>query len=274
MPEELVTIGYLSEFVYETEWAHTKGEVTALRNSEEVVNHFHTDTLVSEIRPFHISEFVSSLRSKGNSPGTINRKLAALSKMLTVAYRNEWIDSRPHIPRQKEPTHRIRWITKDEERQMAVHSYPHFARLWTVLIDTGLRVGEALRLPAADVDLDQNRIHVWDTKSDKPRSIPMTKRVRDILSAGTFFNITQDQVNYQWNRMKSAMDLHDDKFFVPHICRHTFASRLVQRGVGITVVQQLCGHKTLEITLRYAHLAPSNVEDAIQMLEEDHAAAR
>jgi site-specific recombinase XerD len=49
---------------------------------------------------------------------------------------------------------------------------------------------------------------------------------------------------------------------------------LVQRGVGITVVQQLCGHKTLEITLRYAHLAPSNVEDAIQKLEEDHAAAR
>ena len=74
--------------------------------------------------------------------------------------------------------------------------------------------------------------------------------------------------------MKSAMDLGDDKFFVPHICRHTFASRLVQRGVGITVVQQLCGHKTLEITLRYAHLAPSNVEDAIQKLEEDHAAAR
>ena len=64
------------------------------------------------------------------------------------------------------------------------------------------------------------------------------------------------------------MSLMDDSHFVPHICRHTFASRLVQRGVGITVVQQLCGHKTLEITLRYAHLAPSNLDEAIKKLEE------
>ena len=68
MPEELVTIGYLSEFVYETEWAH-QGRSDRSSQHEEVVNHFHTDTLVSEIRPFHISEFVSSLRSKGNSLG-------------------------------------------------------------------------------------------------------------------------------------------------------------------------------------------------------------
>lgn len=269
MPQEEVTLGYLGDFVYRTEWAHTKGEVTALRNSEEVVAYFDGDTIVSDIRPIHISEFVSTLRDLGNSNGTINRKLAALSKMLTVALRNEWIDTKPHIPRQKEASHRIRWITPDEELVMSQHSDPRFAKLWTLLIDTGLRVGEALRLEPMDIDMGQNRIHVWENKADKPRSIPMTKRVRSILDGHDFMDITQDQVTYQWNKMRKALGLTNDAHFVPHICRHTFASRLVQRGVGITVVQQLCGHKTLEVTLRYAHLAPSNLDEAIKTLEEE-----
>lgn len=274
MPQELVTLGYLSDFVYRTEWAHTKGEVTAIRNSDEVVDYFDSDTVVSEIRPYQISEFVSTLRDRGNSNGTINRKLAALSKMLTVAQRNEWIDTKPHIPRQKEPVHRIRWIDRDEELLMRENSKDEMALLWSFLIDTGLRVGEALNLEYKDVDHKANRIRVWENKADKPRSVPMTTRVAEIVEpngydSGPFEYITQNRITYEWNKMKKVMDLEEDSYFVPHICRHTFASRLIQRGVGITVVQQLCGHKTLDITLRYAHLAPSNLDDAILKLEEE-----
>jgi len=55
--------------------------------------------------------------------------------------------------------------------------------------------------------------------------------------------------------------------FVPHCLRHTCASRLVQREVNLKVVQQWMGQKSIQITLRYAHLTPSNLMDAVQILE-------
>ena len=54
---------------------------------------------------------------------------------------------------------------------------------------------------------------------------------------------------------------------IPYICRHTCASRLVQNGVALPVIQKWLGHKTLQVTLRYAILAPSSLTDAARVLE-------
>jgi site-specific recombinase XerD len=63
------------------------------------------------------------------------------------------------------------------------------------------------------------------------------------------------------------MQWDDDKQAVPHALRHTFVSRLVQRGVPILSVKELAGHKTIDVTLKYAHLAPHNLKSAIDVLE-------
>ncbi len=67
--------------------------------------------------------------------------------------------------------------------------------------------------------------------------------------------------------MKCVMELEHDDQFIPHCLRHTCASRLVQRGVPILVVQQWLGHKTIQMTMRYAHLCPTNLEEAVKVLE-------
>jgi site-specific recombinase XerD len=64
------------------------------------------------------------------------------------------------------------------------------------------------------------------------------------------------------------MGLGEDNQFVPHALRHTCASRLVQRGVPLKVVQEWLGHKTILTTMRYAHLAQSNLMSAMQVLED------
>ena len=61
--------------------------------------------------------------------------------------------------------------------------------------------------------------------------------------------------------------LGDDTDFVPHCLRHTCASRLVQKGVHLQVVQQWLGHRAIQTTLRYAHLAPKNLNSARDVLE-------
>ena len=63
------------------------------------------------------------------------------------------------------------------------------------------------------------------------------------------------------------MGLTDDPNFVFHALRHTFVSRLVQRGVNLRTVAELAGHKVLATTMRYAHLAPKDLVAAIQVLE-------
>lgn len=67
--------------------------------------------------------------------------------------------------------------------------------------------------------------------------------------------------------MREALGMQHDKQFVFHVFRHTFCSRLVQAGVPIEVVQKLAGHETLQMTMRYAKLAPRNLTSAISVLE-------
>jgi len=100
----------------------------------------------------------------------------------------------------------------------------------------------------------------------------MTKRIDGQLSVMMYdkkstdhiFTLKVHQIRSAWDRMKNTLGLHDLRF---HDTRHTFASRLVQRGVPIPEVQELLGHRDIQMTMRYSHLAPQNLRSAIDKLE-------
>ena len=69
-------------------------------------------------------------------------------------------------------------------------------------------------------------------------------------------------------RLREGLGWTDEpKYFRWHDMRHTFASRLVQSGVPLYVVQKLLGHPSITMTERYSHLHPHNYKDAISNLE-------
>ena len=146
-------------------------------------------------------------------------------------------------------------------------------------LDTGFRKGELLRIEGRDKR--DNMLSTWKTKNGKYRTVPLTKRAQAVLNRriethgdGPLFpGVTEDSTRYHWDTMREFLGFADDEQFVFHVLRHTFVSRLVQRGVPLKVCSELAGHKTIITTMRYAKLAPTNLIDAINLLEPAHVEA-
>lgn len=221
-----------------------------------------------------LDELVGKLRARGNSNATINRKMAALSKLLRKAFKMGSIHSLPEFRRQKEHAGRIRFLDREEEERLfaAIRARSEDAwRLSIFLVDTGCRLGEALGLTWNDVQA--GRASFWITKSARSRTVPLTRRAMKVVNVpkagleGPFAMLKQAPYRAIWNEAKAEVGLGDDGQVVPHALRHTCASRLVQGGIDLRRVQMWLGHQTLTMTMRYAHLATSDLDPCVDVLE-------
>jgi integrase len=79
-------------------------------------------------------------------------------------------------------------------------------------------------------------------------------------------NPTYPQLRHYWDAARGQMGLTDPELFVFHACRHTFATRAIQAGVNIRVLQMLMGHKTIQTTIRYSHVDDRTLSDAIAQM--------
>lgn len=217
---------------------------------------------------------IGTLRERGNSNATINRKMAALSKLLRKACKMGDIYSLPEFRRQKERSGRIRFLEIDEEERLFAeirHRSDHYWQLAVFLVDTGARLGEATGLLWNDIH--DGTATFWLTKSGRSRTVPLTHRARKILGSmertkfGPFGKIKQYQFRAVWHEAKAAIGLSTDSELVPHCLRHTCASRLVRGGVDIRRVQMWLGHQTLQMTMRYSHLATHDLDVCVPILE-------
>ena len=171
-------------------------------------------------------------------------------------------------------------MTREEEyillRKLEARD-PCYRDLCVFLIDTGARVGEALGLRHGDVH--NGKATFWITKSGRSRTVPLTDRAVCALAnqarraGGPFRHVPYQKFRYHWNAVKKEMGLKDDKQFVPHMLRHTCASRLVQAGIDLRRVQTFLGHQTIQMTLRYAHLATDDLDQCVIALDRINAKA-
>jgi len=268
-----LTLSHWLDKTYRVFWADASDPEKARHKMAELNAYFGSKRNINDITTEVIDVFISSLKSKGNANSTINRKLATLSK--TLKYADECVQLRhaPKVHRQKEPLGRIRYVTPEEETQIMdtldQWNLKDLKDSITVLIDTGLRRSELGRLTKQDVS--QGMLSVWQAKNSTPRSVPMTARVKEVIERrmataeqSKLFPKKAETLSHNWDRIRYHLKLDD---VVLHSFRHTTASRLVQRGVSLATVQQWMGHKTIQMTLRYSHLSPKNLSDAVACLE-------
>ena len=239
----------------------------------------------------------SSMRTKaGKSPATINRELAALSAAINwCVVEMEWRLPNPVKGRTlKEPEGRVRWITRAEldsmcrvaRKQRFGVMLEDFMRL---AVNTGCRKEEMLGLEWRRVDF-ANRLIYLDgehTKAAKRRSIPLNEGSLAALKSRmaeraehcpatpwVFARKNGAKVTDLSEGFERACEKSGITDFTIHDLRHTCAAWLVSAGVPLIEIRDLLGHSTIQMTEKYAHLAPARVRDAVSVLDKPVSQSR
>jgi site-specific recombinase XerD len=207
-------------------------------------------------------------------PATANRYRALLSLVYRLGVQNRKVIQNPArlMRHRKENNSRLRWLTREEEKKLrtaievlGAQHLPEF----DLALHTGLRRSEQYRLTWDCVDLERQILTVPQSKNGEIRHVPLNSAALTALlmlkkyssSTGRVFRATGPR---QW--FDPAVQNSGLTDFTWHCLRHTFASRLVMAGVDLRTVQELMGHKTISMTCRYAHLAPSHKLAAVERL--------
>jgi integrase len=178
----------------------------------------------------------------------------------------------------KENNARVRFLTPDEEAALFAELEPADQAVVLVALHTGLRQAEQFRLRWECVDLANRVLMVPRSKSGDARRVPMNDGVLETLRVlpsrlkspwvfpSAVGETPLDARNFYNRVFVPALERAGIEGFHWHDLRHTFASRLVMAGVDLRTVQELMGHKTQAMTLRYSHLSSQHQLDAVQRL--------
>jgi integrase len=231
---------------------------------------------------------------KAQSPKSINNHLTVLRRMLGVAVDWGLIEKVPKMKPMRAPKPKFDFLTFEEADRLVAAAEEPWKTEVIVALRTGLRHGELHGLRWGDVDLVAGRLVVRRTlwrkqfgtpKSGKEREVPLS----DETIAALKHHRAQQRVRSVGDDLVFSTD--DGKFLLAtackwplwrackraglrpiqwHVLRHTFASHLVMRNAPIKAVQELMGHSTIEMTMRYAHLSPAAKRDAVMLLDRKH----
>lgn len=245
-----------------------------------------------------LEQYQTCMLNKQLKPATINRHIALIKHAFTKAADWNMIEegALKRVRKVKllpENNRRLRYLSKEEcelllktcdkmsakgsgVKYLKTTNYKNLKPIIIMALNAGMRRGEILSLKWENVDLRHGFILLNQTKNGDRREIPINNTLKQTLEAlprridngYVFFNALTgegyDDIKNSFNRLCKKAGIRDFHF---HDLRHTFASHLVMSGVDLTTVSRLLGHKNITMTLRYSHLAPKHLKDAVNILD-------
>lgn len=190
------------------------------------------------------------------APATINRRLAILRRICNLAWKWGWVKSQIKIE-----------LLPGEKSRHVYLTIPQVIKLakaagkikWHVVLAafTGLREGELLRLKKEDAMHGVIVLH--ETKSGKPRAVPLNKPAQCALDR-LDWDVTYPMLRREFERARGDENI---RF---HDLRHTAASFMVKGGASLVAVRDILGHSNLNVTSRYTHLAIDDLQIAVDKM--------
>jgi integrase len=243
---------YLTEYAVHTK--DYKGQLSRARQIRPLITGKTFDD---------VPDVVSEIKQINRKPATINRFLALLRRICSLAFKEwGWIEqpvgqkismlpenNQRHIYLDKETLHSLvdALLTKGCKNAVMVAAY------------TGLRLGEIFKAEKITTD-EMSMLFVEDTKAGKPRVVPMHEEIEGIEFP---LETTKTILRKEFTWAKDAIERPEIRF---HDLRHTFASFLVSKGVDMRTVGELLGHSQAQTTKRYQHLNTEMLNNAVRKI--------
>lgn len=240
---------------------------------------------IEEITTHHVEQYKAHALKEEVSRKTVNNRLAVFSKCMSTAY--EWLKlagTPPKVAWLKCPPPPTNFLSADECTLLLSHAEGVMREMILTALRTGMRHGELAGLQWSSIDWQNRNITVRHSrcartgrlespKSNRERHIPMDTDLYETLfkrRQDTGYVFLDDKKPFAAHRL--LRELREVRYeaglrpFTWHTLRHTFASHLAMRGAALHTVQKLLGHSTVATTMRYAHVAPSMLRSAIDLL--------
>lgn len=227
---------------------------------------------IGDVSTADVQRFYNEVAGK-TTAATANRYLSLVRVLFNKA--ESWGDFHGKNPcagvkKGREAAHRLRFLNREEMERLLKASHPRLRPVVICALLTGMRRGEILGLTWENVSLEQDVLYILQSKSGKPRELPIPSKLREVLldlrpkATGLVFDLPLIMLQrYFASAMKEA-GIFGCRF---HDLRHTFASHFIMRTNDLPTLQRLLGHSTPTMTQRYAHLSKAHLASAVVAFE-------
>jgi integrase len=231
---------------------------------------------LEQITPLHIEKYKLKRRCivKG---ATVNRDLACLKHMFNLAIKWDMATGNPvnEVKFFRVTNRRLRYLSEDEAQRLIYCCSNQLKPIVMIALFTGMRKGEILNLRWSDIDLSGGNILVQESKGGEPRQIPMNDLLKKMFiemrsrTSGNhiFLNCHGEPYRDIRSAFSKSLKRAGISDFTFHGLRHTFASHLIMTGADLVTVKELLGHKSIQMTMRYAHLSGKHKRQYVNVLQ-------
>jgi len=242
---------------------HRRNECLAKVLSECFHGRYLSAITAQDLEAYILHRLVKDQRK----PATVNHEITCIKHMFNLAIEWKYIQENPFksVKKLREDNARTCCLDDNEEQRL-LRNCPHYlAPIIITVLYTGMRINEVLTLTWKNVDLQNDVITIAasNTKTKKARVIPILPEVREVLmqiepgkSDSPVFS-TRDSRPHPYTTIYDAFKRARKKAELAHVTihdlRHTFASRLARKNVNMSILQELLGHSTIQMTMRYSH---------------------
>jgi len=220
---------------------------------------------LNSITPANIEDFICRRVSEGVSNASINRELACLKRMFSLA--NKWDEARHNPVKEikflEEPPGRTRFLSEKEAEDLLSVASNHIKPIIITALNTGMRLGEILSLKWNQVHLENvidPIVELTTTKNNRKRFIFLNDNMVTLFNShpriSDFIFLSTEgkplnSVRKPFQRSLKMAGISDFRF---HDLRHTFASHYVMNGGDLMSLKETLGHSSLKMVERYSHL--------------------
>ncbi|MFC0267565.1 phage integrase [Kushneria aurantia] len=260
----------LAQFWYDVHGSSLKDGNVRLQKLRVLADQMGNPPVVS-ITPTDVARLRAERLQRGLKANTVNHDIAYLRAVLNVAIRmKEWAGENPFaaVSALRLPASELSWLNQEQIdtlfRELRASRSRNVLTITELCLYTGARWSEAQHLRAENVrNCSVTYVH---TKNGRSRTVPIDSTFYDRLRSdhprsGRLF--PQDAYR------AFSLALERTGIILPkgqrsHVLRHTFASHFIMNGGNLLTLQRILGHQTIQMTMRYAHLSPDHLIEAVK----------